>query len=212
MFAGCNVKLLPALDLKPEMKFRMNCGRLQYHTDGFFGYLSETRSLRNCRRELVCIAVTMADIYWNDSWNFVYSRTWPSKGLSVLSFARLDPAFPASPKQLLRKSFADEHRIIILRRCVKIILQGLGCLFGLRNCIYYNCLMNGSNHADELDQQALYLCPICLRKLHTTLAFDVRRMYETFENLCNKHGLHEDCAWYRKRLGYMRDEDERLQV
>jgi archaemetzincin len=205
-FAGCQVELLPTGDFTKDMKHRMNYGVKQYRTDGFYEYLSQTRSKRDSRRELLCVAVTMSDIYPDEAWNFVYGQARTVDGLGVYSFARLDPLFPTPPEKLLNKPLTEEHRVIMLRRCVKILLHEVGHLFGLKHCIYYICLMNGANHEVEMDQQPLYLCPVCLRKLYSTLQFDVRHMYETFVNLCEKYGLEEERIWYRKRLDCIREE------
>ena len=186
------------------MKYRDIGGVRQYRTDGFYNYLSRTRNRRNRRRELLCVAVTMADIYPDENWNFVYGQARVIDGLGVYSFARLDPLFPASSQGLLKIPLTEEHRLIILRRCVKILLHELGHLFGLNHCIYYTCLMNGANHEIEMDRQPLYLCPVCLRKLYSTLRFDVREIYEKFANLCEQYSLEEESTWYRKRLDCIR--------
>jgi len=65
--------------------------------------------------------------------------------------------------------------------------------------------MNGANHEREMDQQTLYLCPVCLCKLDSTLQFDVRHVYEAFVNLCEKYGLEEERIWYEKRLDCIRE-------
>ena len=203
-FAGCHVELLPTLPFTQQMTHRMNYETLQYRTDGFYDYLSQTRSQRNTARELVCVAVTMTDIYPAENWNFVYGQARSQDGLGVYSFARLDPLFPTPAEELQKEPLTEEHRVIMLRRCVKILLHEIGHLFGLAHCIYYVCLMNGANHEVEMDRQPLYLCPVCLRKLHSTLHFDVRQMYETFFNLCEKYGLKEESNWYQKRLDCIR--------
>jgi archaemetzincin len=184
------------------MKHRDNGGIQQYRTDGFYNYLSQLRSQRNAKRELLCVAVTMADIYPDDNWNFVYGQ---ARSTDVYSFARLDPLFYTSSGDNRKIALTEEHRVIMLRRCVKILLHELGHLFGLHHCIYYVCLMNGANNEKEMDRQPLHLCPVCLRKLHSTLQFDVRHTYEMFVNLCEQYGLEEESNWYRKRLTCIQD-------
>jgi len=174
--------------------------QIQYRTDGFHNYLVRTRSQRNTRRELLCVAVTMADIYPDESWNFVYGEASPSDGSGIYSFARLDPLFPTPLEQLRNVPLTEEHREIMFRRCLKTLLHEIGHLFGLEHCIYYNCLMNGANNEVEMDQQTLYLCPVCLLKLYSTLQFDVRKRYEKLANLCEKYKLEQEGIWYRKRL------------
>ncbi|CAF1436086.1 unnamed protein product [Rotaria magnacalcarata] len=205
-FSGCQVELLPKINFSKDMISRKLYGRIQYLTDSFFDYLSLTRHKRNIMRELVCVAVTMADIYPEDSWNFVYGQAHPIKSLGVYSFARLDPLFLSSEKNVMTCPFTDEHRIIMLRRCVSTLLHELGHLFGLLHCIYYVCLMNGANHEIEMDGQPLYLCPVCLRKLYSTFRFNVRIVYEKFADLCETYGLEEECIWYRKRLDCIKEQ------
>jgi len=189
------------VDFTEDMTHRDNRGITQYLTGDLHKYLCETRQQRDAARELLCVAVTMTDIYPKEGWNFVYGQARAIDGVGVYSFARLDPLFyRSSSKELLKTQLTEEHRVTMLRRCVKILLHEVGHLFGLKHCIYYICLMNGVNHEIEMDQQPLHLCPVCLRKLYSTLQFDVQHMYETFANLCEKYGLETERIWYQKRL------------
>ena len=201
-YAGCEVDILPGMDFAKEMTSRINgwTHRIQYKTKSFYDQLAKTRNKRDRRREILAVAVTMADLYPDDAWNFLYGEANSVDGLGVYSFARLDPLFEESTETLRNTPLSDAHRILILRRCVKILLHELGHLFGLNHCIYYICLMNGANHELEMDRQPLYLCPVCLRKLHSTLKFDVRSVYQSFLELCQEYHLDEEAAWYRKRL------------
>ncbi|CAF4036382.1 unnamed protein product, partial [Rotaria sordida] len=204
-FPGCEVELLSTIDFSKSMKYRENDGIRQYRTGSFYKYLSQTRHKRDAKRELLCVAVTMADICIGKIWDWVYGQARIIDGVGVYSFARLDPLFPASPHILLSTPLTNEHRIIMLRRCVKVLLHELNHLFGLKHCIYYICLMNGANNEIEMDRQPLYLCPVCLRKLYSTLQFNVRDMYENFIALCEKYGLEEERIWYQKRLDCIQD-------
>ena len=46
-------------------------------------------------------------------------------------------------------------------------------MFSLNHCIYYSCLMNGFNTADEGMTNPIDMCPVCLRKLRFNLKFDM---------------------------------------
>jgi hypothetical protein len=37
-------------------------------------------------------------------------------------------------------------------------------LISLEHCIFFRCIMNGSNHLDESDARPMFFCPVCLRK------------------------------------------------
>ena len=184
------------------MTYRINdeTQQIQYRSGGFLNYLSQTRSQRDIKRELLCVAVTMADIYPEENWDFIYGQARLTDIVAVYSFARLDPQFYTTPDEDRRGPLTEKERIIMLRRCIKILLHEIGHLFGLEHCIYYICLMNGANNEKEMDRQPLYLCPVCLRKVYSTLQFDVRHMYKAFVKLCEKYSLEEESIWYRKRL------------
>ncbi len=49
----------------------------------------------------------------------------------------------------------------------------IGHLFGIKHCIFNNCLMNGSNSLEEASSKSFHYCPVCLRKLHIALGFDM---------------------------------------
>jgi hypothetical protein len=77
-------------------------------------------------------------------------------------------------------------------------------MFGLRHCIYFLCLMNGSNHIDEADARPLAVCPVCLRKLERSIGFDVVQRYEALERFYTGAGLRDEAAWVTERLGEIR--------
>jgi len=79
-------------------------------------------------------------------------------------------------------------------------------MFGLRHCTWYNCLMRGSN-GEEVEHQPnyLHLCPVCLRKLHWNIGFDIREQYagllEVFREYASVHEFFDhDCKFLQKRL------------
>lgn len=51
-------------------------------------------------------------------------------------------------------------------------------MFGFQHCYYFECAMNESSSIAEAEQQPLFLCPVCLRKLHKVLKFDVAKRYQ----------------------------------
>ena len=82
----------------------------------------------------------------------------------------------------------------------KVLTHEIGHMFGIRHCIFFQCLMNGSNNLPESDSQPLHLCPSCLRKLHDSVGFDPVARYETMAKFLLGNGLEKDAGWLQKRI------------
>ncbi len=65
-------------------------------------------------------------------------------------------------------------------------------MFGVRHCIYYQCLMNGCNHLEESDGRPLELCVVCLRKLQSNIKFDILERYQKLYQFVKKYGDKSD--------------------
>jgi archaemetzincin len=153
-------------------------------------------------QELFSIGVTMEDIYSEPDDNFVYGCASMQDGVGIYSFARLDPLFPDVPEN---QPCREEEKVLVLKRAISIFIHEVTHLFGLEHCIYYLCLMNGTEHEKEMDKQPLYLCPICLRKLYSLFRrekknFNVKDMYIGILDLCRKFHFQEDAQWHENRL------------
>jgi archaemetzincin len=110
-----------------------------------------------------------------------------------VSFARYDPAFYGEPR-------APGYEVLLLRRSCKVLAHETGHMFGLAHCTYFNCLMNGSNHLVEADRRPLHLCPVCLRKLQSSIGFDVLQRYSALEGICRVNGFTDEADWLTRRL------------
>ena len=117
------------------------------------------------------LAITMEDLYPEPSWNFVFGQASLTERVGVYSFARYDPAFFGEDR-------GKDYQKLVLRRSMKVLTHETGHIFGLAHCIYFSCLMNGSNHLQESDRRPLHLCPVCLRKLQFSVGFDVVKRYQ----------------------------------
>lgn len=91
----------------------------------------------------------------------------------------------------------------MLRRSCKVLAHESAHMFGLKHCVFFNCLMNGSNHLAESDARPLHLSPIDLRKLHHSVGFEPEARYRRLLDLSRKVGFDEESAWLEKRLGYL---------
>lgn len=77
-----------------------------------------------------------------------------------------------------------------------------GHMFGLKHCIYYSCIMNGSNHLNENKDKPMELCPVCVRKLQENIQFDFLKRYIALENACKstKSEVFKDAGDFYERL------------
>lgn len=67
---------------------------------------------------------------------------------------------------------------------MKVMVHETGHMFGLKHCIYYSCIMNGSNHLEENNNKPMELCPVCVRKLQENIQFNFLERYMALENAC----------------------------
>lgn len=138
------------------------------------------------------IATTMRDLYPGRSWNFVFGEASLRDRVGVYSFARYDPQFYG-----LNTSNRD---YLILRRSCKVLAHETSHMFGIQHCIYFNCLMNGSNHLEESDRRPLHLCPVDLRKLHYSIGFDIGQRCRNLLDFFKAVRFNDEVQWLERRL------------
>jgi archaemetzincin len=197
-FFGLEVKLLPALSLnRSKFTVRQNphTGNLQILTADVLNFLkAHVPSGAFC-----VLAITMEDLYPEPSWNFVFGQASLRERAGVYSFARYDPAFYSEPR-------TPGYETVLLRRSCKVLAHETSHMFGLAHCIYFNCLMNGSNHLAESDRRPLHLCPVCLRKLQWSIGFDVLERYKALEHVARSDGFIDEANWLSQRIRILRGE------
>ena len=95
----------------------------------------------------------------------------------MFSIARYDPNFinDDDPHQgISGQPLAD---LIQFRAC-KTISHEICHMFGIRHCIFFECIMNGSNKMGECDIKPMRMCHVCLRKLRYMCQFGYRERYQ----------------------------------
>lgn len=145
-------------------------------------------------RDAFCaLAITMEDLYPDPSWNFVFGQASFRDRVGVFSFARYDPAFYGEKP-------GKNDQEILLRRSCKVLAHETCHMFQLEHCVFFKCLMNGSNHLRESDARPLTLCPVCLRKLHFSIGFDVAERYHDLLRFYDAVGFGREAVWVSGRL------------
>jgi len=139
------------------------------------------------------IAVTKSDLYQVPERNYVFGEATFRERVGVYSFARYDPAWDG-------ESGGHGAAMTILHRSLKVVVHEIGHMCGIRHCIHYHCVMNGSSDLIESDAAPLHLCPICRRKLHHAIRFDPARRERDLAAFFRAHGFLVDAARCERRL------------
>ncbi|XP_077406165.1 arylsulfatase G-like isoform X2 [Vanacampus margaritifer] len=195
-FYGLPVRWLPAVTVaQTGCYFRINHGsqNLQLLTGDLLQFLWN----RKPKDAFCVVGITMIDLYLKDSWNFVFGQASLYKGIGVFSFARYDDNFYSKsyagtlkmqyqPKQGDYSAFEGYYTppitsTLLLRSC-KTMTHEIGHMFGIRHCQWLSCVMQGSNHLEESDRRPLDFCPICLRKLQTSVGFNIAERYKALQH------------------------------
>jgi archaemetzincin len=190
-FFAMEVRALPAVGIGTSFSTRHNpyTGNLQILTGDVLDFLKS-----RLPSDAFCIlAITMEDLYPDPSWNFVFGQASPRERVGVYSFARYDPDFYGEP-------WTGDKGQLVLRRSCKVLAHETGHIFGLAHCAYFSCLMNGSNHLVESDRRPLHLCPVCLRKLHWSIGFNVVERYASLERVTREANFIDEADWLSRQL------------
>jgi archaemetzincin len=146
---------------------------------------------------LCLLAVTMEDLYPEESWNYVFGQASLKARVGVYSLVRFFPAFWGE-----KESEAAEQKG--LKRSLATLVHETGHMFGVWHCQMYECVMNGSNNLSESDRRPIHLCPECLKKFRWNIGFDVVARYEGLKAFYASRGMASKAAWVEKRLAECR--------
>lgn len=179
-FFAMPVRPLAAIDIRAERITARRNPQLQLLTGDILELLK-----RRLPADAFClVGASMIDLYPDPSWNFVFGQASLRERVGVYSFAR----------------YADRDSHVVLRRSCKVLAHETGHMFGVAHCIFYRCIMNGSNHLAESDGRPMHLCPVDLKKLQWSVGFDVRDRYQKLLDAEAACGFDDEVAWTRRML------------
>lgn len=191
LFYGVPTRWLPAIPLPVEQftpRVHPVFGKRQLASPKILEWLGPRKPA-----DAFCLAaITREDLYADPDFGFVFGQASPAAGTAVYSFARYDEAFYGETRPV---NFIATYR----RRTLGVVTHELGHNFGMGHCVFFRCLMNGSSSLKEGDGAPLWLCPICLRKMHRALGFDVRTRYAALGRFCRKFDLIPEADWYERQ-------------
>jgi archaemetzincin len=184
-FFMMEVKVLPTLPVDPNITSRPNGygGGRQLRTGDILSRLGALLPSDG----FCLLAITMEDLYPGSGWNFVFGQASLTERVGVYSFAR----YGGGSKELL------------LRRSFKVLTHETGHMFGISHCIWYECVMNGSNHLAETDARPMHLCPVDLHKLKWNIGFDVVARDRRLRDVCREAHLDDEVQWLDAELARM---------
>ena len=188
------VEVLPALDITAAaVTTRRNphTHNRQLLTTDILALLRQ----RLPRDAYALLGITMEDLYPDPAWNFVFGQASLRERVGAYSFARYDPRF-------YHEKAADAERLLLRRSC-KVLAHEVAHMFGIEHCIYFHCLMNGSNHLEESDARPMHLCPVDLRKLQEAIGFDVVQWYRGLLDASVSAGFKDEAEWLKRRLAFI---------
>jgi archaemetzincin len=194
-FFARDVRLLPAIAVGTgDIKTRRNryTGVLQLNSRDILRLLAGRLPPDAC----CLLGVASDDLYPHDTWSFVFGEAIVDDRVGVFSVARYDPGFYDQP--------ADDPTLLIRRTC-KVLAHETCHMLGMRHCVFFNCLMNGSNHLAESDRRPLHLCPVDLRKLHWSLGFELVGRDRRLAAFWRGVGVGDEAAWIERRLATVLD-------
>ncbi len=187
-FFTLEVAVLPVAPVAGvTMRINRHTGQRQLLTRDLLALLADRRPAAAC----CVVGITMDDLYPDPAWNFVFGQAWPRDRVGVYSFARYLPPQTGPAAGLL------------LRRSCKVLAHETAHLLGIAHCVFYSCLMNGSNHLAESDARPLHLCPVDLRKLQHSLGFDAAARYRRLREFAEDAGFADEARWLAAQLLYI---------
>lgn len=134
------------------------------------------------------VALTDIDLYPDPSWNFVFGQASFVERVGVFSFARYFPDFGGAAAD-------GDPGPRVLERSLKVMVHEVGHMFGIQHCIYFECVMNGSNHLAETDARPHHLCPVDLHKVWHATRVDPRDRYRRLAGFYRRVGMDAQAAW-----------------
>ena len=200
-YHGLRVKILPkkaASSLGVPSRDNPHTGQFQWHA----GEILQRMTQELPADAFSLIGILKDDIYPREEWNFVFGLASISKRVGVFSFARYDPGFLADVFGEDEGVPAEHVTELINYRSCRVMAHEIGHMFGLKHCIYYNCLMNGSNSNSESHRKPAYLCPVCLKKLQLSVGFDPIERYRALAGV-----MEGEAVWQPTRDFYVKRAD-----
>ena len=135
------------------------------------------------------LGLTTVDLWPGDRWNFVFGQAIPTERVGVWSISRY-----GNPNE------SEGERQKYRERTFKVALHETGHMLGMSHCIYFECLMNGSNHLAEMDSRPFWLCPKCVRKVWWNCKVDPTSRYKLLIDFASQKNLQDEQEFWLRSI------------
>ena len=172
-----------------QIESRENKGLLQYDACQIIEALIPYKTTST----FAMLGVTNHDL-WRGDKNFIAGLADQDNSTGVFSFCRLDVKFPDGVNWNVPP---EKEAEAWLKRSCRVMCHELAHMFGLKHCIYYECMMNGSNGPFEgVRRPNVTMCPVCLTKLQMNIKFDAKARFERLIEVSLELGFEESARSY----------------
>ncbi|KAK7491440.1 hypothetical protein BaRGS_00017269 [Batillaria attramentaria] len=173
-FGGLDVIALPGIQTQNlgwdiASRYHQVTGQKQYLVNDFYPRLQSLLPGNGA-----CILGFVWTDLFPENYNFVLGEASVKHRAGIFCFGRFPPScYNSEDPQDLTAITGD-----VVWKLMKVVSHEVCHLFGLNHCTYFHCAMNESSSVPEAVAQPLFLCPVCLRKLHRVCGFDVLERYQ----------------------------------
>lgn len=136
---------------------------------------------------VACVALSKIDLYKEEGNNFVFGLGNLTNRSGVYSTARFG-----------NPDTSDLEYKLFVSRTLKVVSHELGHIFGMKHCIDFRCIMNGSNSLTESDSKPVYLCPADLKKICWNLKIKETQRFMKLKEFWTKAGFEKNSNFYNK--------------
>ena len=188
-YFNLTTNVLPPLELDsmPAWAKRNQQGQTQLLTSYLLGEVLKPRRPENA---VAVLGLTTIDLWPGEDWNYVFGQASLDERVGVWSLSRYgDPNGDDNAWSKYRE------------RTFKVAVHETGHMLGMPHCIYYECLMNGSNHLREMDSRPFWLCPECVRKVWWNCGANPAQRYASLLEFSKQHGMPSETGfWHQSAL------------
>lgn len=136
-----------------------------------------------------CIALTSADLWPGNEWNFVFGQASTRDRVGVWSLYRFGN--PDTSQQAFRDC---------LLRTLKTACHETGHMFTILHCTRYHCCMQGSIGLRETDRLPLEFCPECMAKICWATKSDPATRFRRLAEFCRTNAMAAERLVYERSL------------